>query len=65
MTDRHGIRRQQFPDPRLHLVHDREDTVGVGLLGGGGAATDLVEQRGGLRPDEVALLEEFPAVPYP
>ena len=26
---------------------------------------DLVEQRGGLRPDEVALLEEFPAVPYP
>jgi tRNA (guanine37-N1)-methyltransferase len=26
---------------------------------------DLIEQRGGLRPDEVALLEEFPAVPYP
>ena len=26
---------------------------------------DLVAQRGGLRPDEVALLEEFPAVPYP
>ncbi len=26
---------------------------------------DLIEARGGLRDDEVALLEEFPAVPYP
>jgi tRNA (guanine37-N1)-methyltransferase len=26
---------------------------------------DLIEARGGLQPDEVALLEEFPPVPYP
>ncbi len=26
---------------------------------------DLIEARGGLRDDELALLEEFPAVPYP
>jgi len=29
------------------------------------ARPDLVEARGGLRDDELALLEEFPAVPYP
>jgi tRNA (guanine37-N1)-methyltransferase len=29
------------------------------------ARPDLIEARGGLREDELALLEEFPAVPYP
>lgn len=29
------------------------------------ARPDLLEARGGLRDDELALLEEFPAVPYP
>jgi tRNA (guanine37-N1)-methyltransferase len=29
------------------------------------ARPDLIEARGGLRDDELALLEEFPAVPYP
>ena len=30
-----------------------------------GARPDLIAARGGLRPHEAALLEEFPAVPYP
>ena len=30
-----------------------------------GARPDLIAARGGLRPDELTLLEEFPAVPYP
>lgn len=29
------------------------------------ARPDLIDARGGLDPDEVALLEEFPPVPYP
>jgi tRNA (guanine37-N1)-methyltransferase len=29
------------------------------------ARPDLIEARGGLRADEIALLEEFPPVPYP
>jgi tRNA (guanine37-N1)-methyltransferase len=29
------------------------------------ARPDLIEARGGLRDDELALLEEFPPVPYP
>jgi hypothetical protein len=29
------------------------------------ARPDLIEARGGLRDDELTLLEEFPPVPYP